>query len=492
MEDSQRDFSVIELNRNRDKRIKKYMGKRFVLFLLPLLLDGCSFAPHYNRPPLPTAEYYPRQTDELLHTNVKEIAWQEFFGDPILREIIDLALTNNRDLRTAMYRMEEAWAVYGIQRSDLFPHVDAVSENIRGRIPGSILSEIIPDSPSKILSAYLLALRVSSWELDFWGRIRNLKDAALEEFLSSGEAERAICISLIDQVANAYLIGCELNELIEITTNTAASRKASYDLMNRRYEEGSSSKYELVQSETLFKQAEVDLTTLERMRELNWNALVRLVGAPVAPDNRLLSEIECTFVQEISSGLPSDLLCNRPDILAAEHRLKAAHFSIGAARAAFFPRISLTAFLGTASSELKGLFGHNNFFWAFSPDASLPIFDGGSNISNLYLAKAQRNVVVTEYERTIQDAFREVADALSERTWYGEQIVFQNEALGAETERTRLARLRYNQGSSSFLEVLDAEREKFAVEQDLVKSRRAFLSSTVNLYSALGGGIGCR
>lgn len=471
---------------------RKNVGKKFLFCFLTLLHGGCSFAPHYNRPPLPTAEYYPRQTDELLHTNVKEIAWQDFFGDPILREIIDLALINNRDLRVALYRMEEAWAIYGIRRSDLFPHADAGSENIRGRVPGSILSEIIPNSPSTILSAYLLALKVSSWELDFWGRIRNLKDAALEEFLASGEAERAICISLIDQVANAYLIGSELNELIEIANNTAASRKASYDLMNRRYEEGSSSKYELVQSETLFKQAEVDLTTLERMRELNWNALIRLVGAPVAPDNRLLSEIECTFVQEISSGLPSDLLCNRPDILAAEHRLKAAHFSIGAARAAFFPRISLTAFLGTASNELKGLFGHDNFFWAFSPDASLPIFDGGLNISNLYLAKAHRNVIVTEYERTIQDAFREVADALAERTWYAQQAVFQKEALDAEMERSRLAWLRYRQGSSSFLEVLDAEREKFVAAKELVKSRRAYLSSNINLYSALGGGICCR
>ena len=468
------------------------LGKKCLFVICVILLGGCSFAPHYNRPPLPTAEYYPRQTGELIHTNVKEIAWQDFFGDPIIREIIGLSLENNRDLRGAMYRMEEAWAIYGIRRSDLFPHLDAVSENVRVRVPGSILSEIIPHSPSTILSAYLLAIKVSSWELDFWGRIRNLKDAALEEFLASGEAERAICISLIDQVANAYLIGCELNELIEIANNTAASRKASYDLMNRRYEEGSSSKYELVQSETLFKQAEVDLTMLERMRELNWNALICLVGAPIVPDNRLLSQIECTFVQEIFSGLPSDLLCNRPDILAAEHRLKAAHFSIGAARAAFFPRISLTGLLGTASNELKGLFGHDNVFWASSPDASLPIFDGGLNISNLCLAKAHRNVVVTEYEGTIQNAFREVADALAERTWYAQQTVFQKEALEAEMERTRLAWLKYSQGSSSFLEVLDAEREKFAAAQDLVKCRRAFLSSNVNLYSALGGGIGCR
>lgn len=474
---------------------RKKVGKQFLLCLLALLPGGCSFAPTYDRPSLPTAENYPRQSGELVHTNVKEIDWQDFFGDPVLREIIDLALKNNRDLQETMHRMEESWAFYGIRRSDLFPSLNAGSENLRMRVPHNVIpNKLNPNglnSPSFILPLYMASLNVSSWELDFWGRIRNLKDAALEEYLASAEAKRAVCVSLIDQVANTYLIGCELNELIEIAKKTAASRKESYHLMKGRYEEGSSSKYELAQSETQYKQAEADVTVFERTRELNWNALVRLVGASLEPDNRLLSEIEPTFVQEISSGLPSDLLCNRPDILAAEHHLKAAHFNIGAARAAFFPNITLTGFLGTLSNELKNLFSSGSSCWAFSPDLSLPLFDGGLRISDLDLAKARCNVVVTQYELAIQNAFREVADALAEHSWYREQIGFQKDALEAESERARLAQLRYDEGSSSFLEVLDAERDQFAAEQDLVKSRRARLSSSVNLYSALGGGVCC-
>lgn len=476
-----------------------------MLSLVILLLAGCSFAPKYNRPSMPTAENYPRESGEPGSTNVKEIAWQDFFADQRLREIIDLALQNNRNLQGAMHRMKESWAVYGVQRSDLFPKFDAVSDNLRMRVPSGVLpSPSIPapspalpaptpspKSSSFILPFYMLSLKVTSWELDFWGRIRNLKDAALEEYLASTEAQRAISISLIDQVANIYLIGCELNELIKIAKETAASRKKSYDLTKERFVEGSASKFDLVQLETLYNGAEVEVTMLERTRELNWNALVNLVGASVEPDNRLLSQIEPCFVQEISSGLPSDLLSNRPDILAAEHRIKAAHFSIGAARAAFFPKISLTGFLGVASAELKNLF-RSGTFWAWSPDASQTIFDWGQRIYDLRRAKARRDVIVTDYEQTIQNAFREVADALADRTWYAEQIVYQKDAIKAEEERTQLAWHRYNQGSSSFLEVLDVEREKFAVAQDLVKSRRALLSSNINLYSALGGGVPCK
>lgn len=459
-----------------------------MLALLAMIPEGCSFAPCYHQPPLPVAEYYPGEICECQPTNVNEIDWHDFFNDPILCGILEVALENNRDLRVALHRMEEAWAIYGIRRSDLFPHLNAVSDNLQMRLPPNIL----PHTPAFILSAFMLSLNVSNWELDFWGRIRNLKDEALEEYLASGEAERALCVSLIDQVANAYLFACELNELIEIAKRTLASREKSYDLMRDRYNEGSSSKYEFIESKTLLTQAEVELTSLERMRALNWNALTLLVGAPVQPDCRLLSQIEPTFVYEIFSGLPSELLCNRPDILAAEHRLRAAHFDIGAARAAFFPRISLTGFLGTASSALSGLFGPGSFFWAYSPDLAQPLFDASLRRSQLWLSNAHCKVVVAEYEKTIQNAFREVADALAERSWYSEQVAFQREAVEEEIERAELAWFKFEQGSAPFLDVLDAEREKFTSEQELVKDRRALLSSSVNLYSALGGGICCR
>jgi outer membrane protein, multidrug efflux system len=297
--------------------------------------------------------------------------------------------------------------------------------------------------------------------------------------------------SLIGQVANTYLMERELNELVCIAIKTIETRQEAYRIIRRRYEEGSSSKLDAVQADTILQQAKVDLAILQRKRELNWNGMVLLVGAPVNPDCILLSEIEACFTKEISPGLPSALLCNRPDILAAEHQLKAANANIGAARAAFFPTISLTGAFGTASSELKNLFHAGSRFWAYAPNISVPLFDWGRNASGLKLSVAQKKLAISEYEQAIQMAFREVADALTERTWYAEQIDLQKMALAAQEERTRLTWLRYEDGFSPYLEVLDAERDRFSAEQSLVQSRRSFLSSNVNLYIALGGGY-CR
>jgi multidrug efflux system outer membrane protein len=243
-----------------------------------------------------------------------------------------------------------------------------------------------------------------------------------------------------------------------------------------------------VGAETLLNQARSDLAALRRLRDQNLNALTLLVGAPVIFETQTLSMIEPRFVQEISAGLPSDLLMNRPDILACEHRLKAANANIGAARAAFFPRIMLTGDLGTASAALGGLFGAGSSIWSFAPSITLPIFDGGRNRANLDVSEARRNLAVADYERTIQGAFREVADALAARHWLTRQVAAQQATLAAQTERTRLAGLRYQNGAAPYLEVLDAERDRFMAEQALVQLRRALLAGNVNLYAALGGG----
>lgn len=464
----------------------KSLSQTCLFYCLSVILFGCSFAPKYIRPPIPVAEEYPRGTGPQKYTNIRQFGWNVFFTDPALKQLIALSLNNNRDLRTAIERMGEARAMYGLQKADLFPSLNANALGLKAGVPGNLLPNMNPF----VFSAYLGALSVSSWEIDFWGRLRNLKDAALEHYLATEDAEHATFISLIEQVANTYLTEHELNELIHITLKTIKSRKHSYHLMKRRFEEGSSSKFEVVQAETLLQQANSELTVLERKRELNWNAMTLLVGTQIPINQSRLARVAPSYIKEISPGLPSELLYNRPDVIAAEHRLKAANANIGAARAAFFPRITLTGAYGTTSSELNNLFSPGTKIWTYFPNITLPIFDWGRNMSDLGLAKARQNLAITEYEHTIQVAFREVADALANRTWLAKQIIVQNKALASQKERTHLAWARYKVGSSPYLEVLDAERDKFAAEQSLVQTRYELLASQINLYVALGGGHG--
>lgn len=490
----------------------KSLFRKGLFYHLSVILSGCSFAPLYERPPLPTAEEYPREECTDNCKDIRQLGWQEFFTDPALQQLIELALENNRDLRVAIGRIGEARAVYGHRWADIFPTLNAIAPSFRTRLPGDLLSPLSPSTPPPVpgyvptsgsssgssgsssskrpvfLSAYLAAFSVNAWEVDFWGRLRNLTGAALEEYLATEEAAVATYISLIGQVANTYLIERELNELVSIALKTIKTREESFRIMRRRFEEGASSKLEAIQAETLLLQAKADLTVQQRRRELNWNALTLLVGTPITPDNGLLSQIESYFIEGICPGLPSELLYNRPDVVAAEHRLKSANANIGAARAAFFPTISLTGAYGSASSELKNLFSSGSKFWLYFPNISVPIFDWGRNLSDLGLAKARRNVAVSEYEHTIQVAFREVADALAERAWLAEQVAIQKNALAAQTERARLAWIRYQYGTSPYLEVLDAERDRFSAEQELVQTERAYLASGINLYTALGGG----
>ncbi|HEY5512051.1 MAG TPA: efflux transporter outer membrane subunit, partial [Geomonas sp.] len=380
--------------------------------------------------------------------------------------------------------VEEARALYGIQRADLLPSISASALGSRSRLP----ADLSPTGGALTSNTYQATLNLSSWELDFWGRVRSLKEGALESYLATNEARRAVVVSLVAQVANTYLQERELDERIAIARQTIGTREESYRIARRRYEVGYASRLDSAQTEALLNQARADLALLQRLRELNRNALTLLVGSPIISDDRLLSQIEGGFLRDISPGLPSDLLIYRPDVIAAEHSLKAANASIGAARAAFLPRIALTGDLGSASSELNGLFGSGSLVWSFTPSLSLPIFQGGRNVANLDLSKARRNIAVADYERTIQNAFREVADALAERRWLADQLAAQQTTLAAQNDRAHLAKLRYDSGAAPYLEVLDAERDRFTAEQALVQTRRALLASSVSLYAALGGG----
>ena len=472
-----------------------FLSQKCLFCYLSVILSGCSFKPTYERPSLPTTETYLRESSQF-GTNIQQLAWNEYFTDPALQQLIELALENNRDIRAAITRISESRALYGLQWANMLPTLSGVAPSIRFRSTG----DLIPSPPSSsgtsvstpplFFSAYIAALNVSAWELDFWGRLRNLTEASLEIYLASEDAARTVYISLIGQVANLYLIESELNEQVSIAKKTLETREESFRIMRRRYEEGSSSKLDAIQAETLLLQAKNDLLNYERLRELNWNAMNLLVGIPICPNHNLLSAIEPYFIEEITPGLPSELLLNRPDVVAAEHKLLAANANIGAARAAFFPTITLSGGYGSLSTELQHLLGAGNKFWYYFPNISVPIFDWGRNLSDLGLAKALKSEAVIEYEHTIQIAFREVADALTDGLWLEKQIEVERQTLDAQTERKRLAWIRYEYGTAPYLEYLDAERDRFAAEQALVSRRLAYLTSSVNLYISLGGGLG--
>jgi multidrug efflux system outer membrane protein len=463
-----------------------------ISLLAALLLVGCTQIPAYEKPQPPIASTFPRSTPaDSAGVTVATIGWQTYFGDERLRALISTALANNRDLLLAVRRVEEVRALYGIQQANRLPTISGSAFGTRYRIPAGVLP-IQPDGAANqiLLNQFQVGLTSSVWELDFWGRLRSLEIAALETYLATDEARHAVQSTVIAQVSSSYLIERELDERIDLAERTIETRHQSARIAQRRFEVGSAARVDAVQAQTLLSQAQAELAVLQRLREQNRNALEFLAGSPLPAEHRSLSSIETGFVHRIDAGLPSDLLIQRPDLRAAERRLKAANANIGAARAAFFPRIALTGSLGLASRELNGLFAGNNHSWSFMPSITLPLFDGGRNRAGLDLARAQYNSAITEYERSVQNAFREVADVLAERHWLAEQIQAQRTSLEAQRERSRIAALRYQQGATTYLEVLDAERELFAVEQALVQTRRAYLASDIKLYSVLGGGGG--
>jgi len=454
-----------------------------------LAVSGCSFAPPHQTPPLPVASAYPAETGTQSDAAAAgylapEIAWRDYFADPQLKALIAQALENNRDLKTVVLRVEEARALYGIQRADQLPSIAVMASGNRARVPG----DLNVSGQSMVTSQYQVNAGLAAWELDFWGRVRNLKEAALENYLASDEARRAATLSLIGQVADSYLGLRELDQRIALARLTIATREESVRIFSRRFEVGAIAKMDLVQVEVLLQQAQTLVSQLEQARAAQVHALTLLVGSALPPLPPPSDFSDDAIAREVRVGLPSDVLLQRPDILAAEHQLRAARANIGAARAAFFPRITLTGGFGTASAELNGLFDSGSRAWNFLPSLSLPVFDAGRNRANLDLAEVRSSLAVTNYEKIIQVAFRDVSDALSARHWLTEQVRIAQATLAAQSERARLSQLRYDNGSVPYFEVLDAQRDLLTAEQQLVQTRRALLSSRVSLYTALGGG----
>jgi multidrug efflux system outer membrane protein len=410
--------------------------------------------------------------------------WREFYVDERMQKVIELALRNNRDLRAAALNIERARNLYRIQRAELFPAVDASGDIIEEKVP-PFLS---PTGKAITLRYYDVDLGISSWEIDFFGRLRSLKKSALEQYLATRQALRSAQISLMAEVASAYLACAADRENLKLAQSTLAARQATFNLIERRFGAGSSSALDVRQAQTAMESARVDAAGYTRLVALDENALNLLVGA-TSPPELLPRELSAVIPpKDFSPGLTSEPLLRRPDILEAENRLKSFNANIGAARAAFFPRIALATSVGTSSLELSGLFTPGSGVWAFQPQITLPIFDAGSRWASLKTARAERDISLAQYEKAIQTAFKEAADALAQRGTLGDQIAAQESLVQASRETYSLSSARYLKGIESFLTVLDAQRSFYAAQQGLIALRLARLTNLVTLYKVLGGG----
>ncbi len=447
-------------------------------------------APGYTRPDAPVPADWPSgpaykdNAATSADKAVADIKWQEFFINEQLQKLITLALENNRDLRVAALNIERSRALYGIQRADLFPTVYAAGSAVEARTPG-VLSGT---GQAIITHQYSVNLWVSAYELDLFGRVRSLKDSALEEFFATEEARRSLQISLVAEVAGNYLTLAADKERLKIAHDTFENQQASYNLIKRRFEAGASSELDLRQAQTSVDSARVDIARFTSQVAQDQNALALVIGSPVPEDLMPAGLSAITALKELGAGLPSDVLQRRPDIMQAEHLLKAANANIGAARAAFFPRIALTTSIGLSSDQLSGLFKGGAGTWSFAPQITLPIFDAGRNSANLKVTEVDREIFLAQYEKAIQSAFREVADALAQRGTLGDQLEAQQSLTDATAVSYRLSQARYSKGIASYLNVLDSQRSLYTAQQGLISVHLSRLVNLVTLYKVLGGG----
>lgn len=470
---------------------------RFILSSRPLVLAlsasfvlaGCSLAPVYERPEQPVPAQYPDitdSTDDLTAPSAVDLGWSELFQDAQLRTLIDIALDNNRDLRIAVDRVEEARAQYGIAQSDRYPTIGIGANAQATRSPESMrMGGADSESVSRV---YMAGLGMTAFELDFFGRIRNLSEAAYQRYLATEQAQRTVHINLVAHVAEAYFRYRTAHELDELMRKTLTSRENTFNLVKARYDSGVASALDLHQAQAQLETVRADLAAITRMRSQAENALQLLLGTPM-PDDLPPAAVfgKDQLIPRIPAGLPSDLLERRPDILAAENGLRAANANIGAARAAFFPNISITGLLGFASPQLGGLFGSGNRYWQYAPQIQVPIFDGGVS-GSLEVAEARQNIAVSEYEKAIQVAFREVADALAGEATYAGQLDALRALQDTGVQTVQLATLRYETGVDSFLQVQTAEVNLYATQRQLIQTGLESLLNRVELYKALGGG----
>jgi multidrug efflux system outer membrane protein len=458
--------------------------KKSLLAVFAMLLSGCSLMPNYERPVAPVPVAW--SSTSKAQGTLEQADSQRYFSDPRLQALIKVALENNRDLRIATARIAEARALYGIQSADRLPNVNLNAGGTASLTPASI------SATGNAVRANRVDVNASlvSFELDFWGRVSSLNASAKANYLATESAQRAFRLSLIADVVNAYLSVLELRERTQLTVETLKGRADTRTLILRRRDAGVSSDLDYLQAEGAYQATLAEQANLERQQVAAENQLNFLLGTTVAeisnlPVGRSLSEQD--IVSNVMSDLSAELLLQRPDVLAAEQKLMAANANIGAARAAFFPRISLTSSVGVASSSLAGLFDSGTGAWSFQPALSLPLFDAGRTAANVDVATARKNIAVAEYEKTIQQAFREVADLLEAREKLNEQLTAQQSNSDLQSQRLRLIEARYKSGLANYIEVLDAQRELYSAQQSTLQIRRTILSTSTQLYKALAG-----
>jgi len=451
---------------------------------LALVLGGCSLAPSYERPEAPVAASWDGPGAKSGQA-ASPLDWRAFIVDRHLRELIDVALNNNRSLRQTLLDIEQARAQYRIQRADRVPGLNATASANRQRVPADLSNT----GGSTVASNYQVGLSLPEYELDLFGRVKNLSEAALEQYLATEEAGRAARLALIAEVSQAYLTYDGAQRRLRLTEQTLASREDSLRLIGQRRVAGAGTALDYQEALGLVEQARAERERTVRQRRQALNALVLLLGTPDAARRIPHASPDApSLLQDIAPGAPSALLERRPDILAAEHRLKARHADIGAARAAFFPRISLTGSLGTSSADMDGLFDGGSRAWSFMPVLSLPIFDAGRNRAALDLAEARKDSAVAAYEATVQTAFREVADALAATDTLRREERARRALADTSRETLKLAKARYEGGVDDHLRYLDAQRSDFLNESALIETATQRQIALIDLFRSLGGG----
>ncbi|MDE2417313.1 MAG: efflux transporter outer membrane subunit [Burkholderiales bacterium] len=455
--------------------------QRLAALSAALCLAGCSFIPTYERPAAPVPASFAAEAQPAAPASANLAAdteWQAFFKDARLKRLIDLALQNNRDMRVAVLNIEQTRAKLQVVRADELPTVNAGIAGARGPVASGAIS-----------STYTAGLSVTAYELDFFGRVRALSQAALAQVLGTEEARKTVQMSLIASVANTYFSLLADDELLQVTRETLVTRQESLRLTQLKFDNEAASRLDLSQAQSLLEGAKVALAQLTRQRAQDENALMLLLGQPLPTDLPAGLPLAAQgLMPDLPTGVPSELLTRRPDIRQAEQQLLANNASIGAARAAFFPRITLTGSAGVASSDLEQLFTNGTSAWTFVPQLLTPIFDAGRNKANLEVAKVNRDIAIAQYEKSIQSGFREVADALAGRATLGEQLRAQTAQLQAEQTRMMLTNMRFAQGAANSFDVLDAQRSLFAAQQAVVQVQALQVQNLVTLYKVLGGG----
>lgn len=467
------------------------MNKSLITAAVAALLAGCSLAPVYERPQAPVTPAWP-QGDAYQPAArpgetraAPDIGWREFIGDDKLRQLVQLALENNRDLRVSVLNIERARAQYGVTSAARLPQVNAAVGQTASRVPDNLS----PNGDGYITRQYSANLGISAFELDLFGRVKNLSEAGLQQYLGTQEARRAQQISLVAEVANAWLTLAADQERLRLAQDTLKNQQISHELSRRRFAAGATSGLDVYEAQQSVESARNDMAVYTAQVAADRNALALLAGAPVPaellPQGALTA---ATQLADLPAGVPSDVLQRRPDVLSAERTLQAANANIGAARAAFFPRISLTATAGSASTALSGLFKAGSGAWSFIPQVTLPIFTAGANQANLDIAKAERDIALAQYDKAIQSAFREVADALAQRGTLDERVASQAALAEASAKSYRIYEARYQKGADSYQTSLTSQRNLYAAQQGLITARLAKATNQVTLYKVLGGG----